>query len=253
MLKLADLAAAGGRAVRQDDHAELGRTTADLICRAIDEGRYDEAKALARYTLDEGRALHALFCDWVWDLLTRVADESGERAMIDILHGSQETWMMYRTWKGYLRMTVEERVQVTAEIMRSHYGGPDQDGAVEIIDRDDHIAIVMDPCGSGGRMRRGDPVEGTPSRLDPPYNFGATRNAHAESWGLRNVPYYCLHCANNEMLPMRWGGHPLWVTAYDPDAAKPCEWHFYKEADDIPEDHYVRVGMPKPRRGEGRY
>jgi hypothetical protein len=38
MLKLADLAAAGGRPVRQDDPQELGLTTVALICQAIDEG-----------------------------------------------------------------------------------------------------------------------------------------------------------------------------------------------------------------------
>lgn len=253
MLKLADMANAGGRPVRQDDPEDLGLTTAALIVAAIDEGRYDDAKELATYTLDEGRALHALFCDWVWDLLTRTAKEAGERAMIDILKGSQETWMMYRTYKGYLRMSVEERVQVTAEIMRSHYGGPKQDGAIEVVDRGEYLTIVMDPCGSGGRMRRGDPVERTPSRLDPPYNFGATEHAHPESWNKTNVPYYCLHCAHNEMLPMQWGGHPLWVTAYDEDPAKPCEWRFYKQADDIPEHYYTRVEMSKPQAGEGSY
>ncbi len=253
MLKLTDLANAGGRAVRQDDPEELGLPTATLICRAIDEGRYDDAKALANYTLDEGRALHALFCDWVWDLLTRIAEEAGERAMIDVLKGSQETWMMYRTWKGYLHMTVEERVQITAEIMRSHYGGPDQDGSLEVVDQGDYITIVMDPCGSGGRMRRGDPIERTPSRLDLPYRFGKTRDAHRESWGQSGVPYYCLHCAHNEILPMQWGGHPLWVTEYTEEPTRPCEWRFYKNADDIPESYYSRVGTAKPDRGEGEY
>ena len=253
MSKLVGLPSVGGRAVRQDDPEELGVTTAALICRAIDEGRYDDAKALARYTLDEGRALHALFCDWVWDLLTRVANESGEDTMIEVLRGSQAGWMMYRTWKGYLRMAVEERVQVTAEIMRSHYGGPDQDGRLEVVDRGTHLAIVMDPCGSGGRMRRGDPVERTPSRLEQPYRFGVTRRGHPESWGRENVPYYCMHCALNEILPIEWGAHPLWVTAYDDDARRPCEWRFYKRAEDIPGEFYTRVGRSKPPEGEGRY
>lgn len=253
MLRFSEMANLGGRRIRQDDPEDLGLTTATLICRAIDEGRLDDAKALAHYTLDEGRSLHALFCDWVWDLLTRVANESGEEAMIEILKGSQQGWMMYRTWKGYLRLSVEERVQVTAEIMRSHYGGPEQDGALEVQDRGEYITIIMDPCGSGGRMRRGDPVEGTPSRLEKPYGFGKTQKAHPESWNRKNVPYYCMHCAHNEILPMQWGGHPLWVTAYDEDANKPCEWRFYKKAADIPDEYYQRVGMEKPAIGEGDY
>ncbi len=160
---------------------------------------------------------------------------------------------MKRTWKGFLRLSVEERVQVTAEIMRAHHCGPQQDGALEVTEDAERYSIVMDPCGSGGRMRRGDPVDGTPSRLGPPYDFGATQEAHDWSWGQRGVPYYCVHCALNEILPMEWGGHPLWVTAYDADAAKPCAWHFYKRAEDIPEEYYTRVGRRKPKAGEGQY
>ena len=96
-------------------------------------------------------------------------------------------------------------------------------------------------------------MEGTPSRLDPPYSFGVTAEAHPESWNQTDVPYYCMHCANNELLPMEWGGHPLWVTAFDSDAQKPCEWRFYLRADDIPDECYTRVGKCKPASGEGQY
>jgi hypothetical protein len=157
--------------------------------------------------------------------------------------------MMRRTWKAFLRLSVEERVQLTAEVMRSHRCGPAQQGELEVIDEGDRYTIRMDPCGSGGRMRRGDPVDGTPSRLGPPYHFGKTRAAHDWSWGQKDVPYYCLHCCLNELLPMEWGGHPLWVTGYDPDAAKPCAWHFYKRAELIPERYYARVGRRKPAEG----
>jgi hypothetical protein len=52
---------------------------------------------------------------------------------------------------------------------------------------------------------------------------------------------------------MEWGGHPLWVTGYDPDPAKPCHWHFYKTVDAIPEEAYTRLGRRKPPPGEGLY
>jgi hypothetical protein len=252
MLKLAELAMLG-RPVRQDDWDELGIATPERIIDAIDGGRLEEAKALARYMIDEGKALHDLMCDWVWDLLTRIAERFGEDAMYECLRDSQSGWMLRRTWKGFLKMPVAQRVQITAEIMRSHRCGPGQDGGIDVIEEPDRFTIRMDPCGSGGRMRRGDPVDGTPSRLGPPYRFGSTRAAHDWSWGQSGVPYYCLHCAVNEMLPMEWGGHPLWVTGYDPDPAKPCHWHFYKTVDAIPEEAYTRLGRRKPPPGEGRY
>jgi hypothetical protein len=252
MLKLTDLARLG-RAVRQDDWAGLGVPTPERICEAIDQGRYEEAKRLARYTIDEGKGLHDLMCDWIWDLLTRIAERHGEEEMYRSLRASQETWMMKRTWKAFLGMTVEERVQVTSEIARAHRCGPRLDGRIEIIEEDDRYTILMDPCGSGGRMRRGDPVDGTPSRLGPPYNFGRTKQAYDWSWDKKDVPYYCVHCVVNEILPMEWGGHPLWVTGYDEDASKPCRWHFYRSADLIPEEYYNRVGRKKPAGGEGQY
>jgi hypothetical protein len=252
MLKLVDLAKLG-RKVRQDDWDDLGAATSEKIVEAIDDGRLNEAKELARYIIPEGKALHDLMCDWVWDLLSQVAKRHGEQDMYESLRDSQSGWMLRRTWRGFLQLPVEERVQLTAEIMRSHRCGPNQDGGIDVIEDDEKYSIRMDPCGSGGRMRRGDPVDGTGSRLEAPYNFGVTQEAHDWSWSKKGVPYYCIHCAVNEAMPMEWGGHPLWVTGYDADAAKPCYWHFYKRADDIPEDYYTRQGFVKPAAGEGDY
>jgi hypothetical protein len=235
------------RLIREDDGADLGLPTQEMIVKAIDEGRYEEAKALARYMVPEGKGLHDLFCDWIWDMLTKTAEKDGEEAAYQLCRATQKTWMMRRTWKGLLKMSVEDRVRINAEVMRSHRCGPEQDGEIEIIEEQDRISIKMDPCGSGGRMRRGDPVAGTPSRLGPPYNFGVTKQAHPWSWGLKNVPFYCIHCAINEILPIEWGGYPLWVTGYSDDASKPCYWHFYKKPDLIPDEYFNRLGFKKPK------
>jgi hypothetical protein len=236
------------RFIRQDDWPDLGRSTPEMIVKAIDEGRYEDAKALARYMIPEGKALHDLYCDWIWDIFTRTAEAQGEEAVYHLCRSTQETWMLKRTWKALVKMTVEERVYINAEIMRSHRCGPDQDGAIEIIEEEDRISIKMDPCGSGGRLRRGDPVSGTPSRLGPPYHFGATKKGYPWSWGRRNVPYYCVHCAINEILPTEWGGYPLWVTGYSDDASLPCYWHFYRSPELIPAEYFDRIGFKKPER-----
>ena len=235
------------RLIREDDWGDLGRPTQEMIATAIDAGRYDEAKALAGYFIPEGKALHDLFCDWIWDIFTKTSQNNGEEAVYKLCRSTQETWMMRRTWKGLSRMSVEERVRVNAEFMRSHRCGPQQDGGIDIIEEEDRFSIKMDPCGSGGRMRRGDPVDGTPTRLGSPYNFGSTKKAYPWSWGRKNVPYYCIHCAINEILPIEWGGFPLWVTGYSDDAAKPCYWHFYRKPELIPDEYFRRLGFKKPK------
>lgn len=249
MVNLVELAAVG-RKVRQDDLDDLGAPTQAKILEALDDGRTEDARNLIAYMVPEGKALHDLFCDWLWDVFTRIAERHGEDEMHEIMMATQETWMMKRTWKAFRRMSVKTRVDLMAEMMRAHHCGPQQDGTLAVTEDEDRYTIWMDPCGSGGRMRRGDPVDGTPSRLGPPYGFGITSKAHAWSWGKAGVPYYCLHCANMEILPIQWGEAPLWVTEYADDAAKPCAWHFYKSPERIPERFYERLGKSRPQPGE---
>jgi hypothetical protein len=234
------------RNLRRDDWDDLGIPTQEQIVAAIDDGRLEEAKELARYIIPEGKGLHDLFCDWIYDIYSKIGAEYGDEAVYKMTRSTQGTWMMKRTWKAFTRMSVEDQVYLTCEIMRSHRGGPKQDGALEVIEEDDRISIKMDPCGSGGRMRRGDPVDGTPSRLGPPYNFGVTSKPYPWSFGIKGVPYYCLHCAANEILPIEWGGYPLWVTGYNEDHQAPCYWHFYKKPELIPEKYFTRLGFKKP-------
>jgi len=234
------------RIIREDDWEDLGRPTQEMIIECIDGGRYDEAKTLATYFIPEGKTIHDLFCDWIWDMLTKTSKKYGEEAVYELCRSTQETWFMRRTWKGFSKMSVEEQVRINAEIMRSHRCGPQQDGSIEIIEEEDRFRVKMDPCGSGGRMRRGDPVDGTPSRLGSPYNFGVTSKAYPWSWGRTNVPYYCVHCAINEILPIEWGGYPLWVTDYSDDPAEPCYWCFYKSPELIPAEYFHRLGFNKP-------
>lgn len=239
------------RLVRCDDWRTLGRPTQQLIVEAIDERNYDTAKALANYIIPESKGLHDLYCDWIWDMLTKTGERHGEEAVYELCRATQATWMMKRTWKGLLKMSVQERVYLNAEVMRSHRCGPDQDGEITIIEEEDRISIKMDPCGSGGRMRRGDPVNGTGSRMKAPYSFGCTRRAYPWSWDKKNVPYYCIHCAINEMLPIEWGGYPLWVTGYNEDEAEPCHWHFYRRPELIPDFYFTRLGYTKPQQFTG--
>ncbi len=151
MLRLSDMDSVG-RAVRQDDTDSLGIPTSGLIADAIDTGRLDEAKALNDYSVGEGKSLHDLFCDWIWNLLTYLADQHGEEEVYCALRATQDSWMLRRTWKGFLAIPVEQRVQLTAEMMRAHLCGPKQDGTVEIVEDDESfrsawiLAAAADVC-----------------------------------------------------------------------------------------------------------
>ena len=103
-----------GRLIRADDWSDLGTPTQEMVAKAVDQGLKDQAKALARYVIPEGKALHDLFCDWIWDIFTKTGQLHGEEAVYNLCRSTQETWMMKRTWKGLMKMTVAERVHLNA-------------------------------------------------------------------------------------------------------------------------------------------
>jgi hypothetical protein len=100
--------------------------------------------------------------------------------------------------------------------------------------------IYLDPCGTGGRMRR----EG---RTEPPFNYGVTQKAYPWSWGKAGVPYYCVHCClMSEIYPIESQGVPHRITGYSDDPHEPCAFYIYKSPELIPEEYFTRIGKQKP-------
>ena len=217
------------RLIREDDWEDLGTPTQELIGTAIDAGRYDEAKALAGYFIPEGKALHDLFCDWIWDLFTKISERDGEEAVYGLCRATQETWMMRRTWKGLSAMSVEQRVYLNAEVMRSHRCGPAQDGTIDIFEEDDRYSIRMDPCGSGGRLYQGEMVPRGCFRYGAA-PFVEVQEPSSVTFQRAPFPTYCIHCAatNRDQLD----GKP-WPFLVDGEAmhapGAPCRQYLYKK------------------------
>jgi hypothetical protein len=136
MLKLAELALLG-REVRQDGWADLGTATPEAIVQALEEGRVEDAASLARYLTAEGKGLHALMCDWVWDLPTCIAERIGLVNEIvpegRVLAGAQElAHQIAALPQGAIRSdketalrgvgrTLEERLRIEAEMTISMF------------------------------------------------------------------------------------------------------------------------------------
>lgn len=243
-----------GRPLRVDEPVEeLGISTYDRLRDAIKAGDTETALELVEYAQVEGKGLHDVYCDWVYSLLTWISENCGEERLLDVLSYSKE-----KVGAAFLDQlkglnNKKEVVQWYTEQMRAHRSGPGESGAITVHEEPDRFVISCDPCGAGGRMRRGGEVDGTPARTDAPFDFGTTKRAYPWSWGRENVSYYCLHCSVwHELLPMLASGVPTRLVAdYDPDNPhKPCTLLFYKDPKDIPEKYYARMGLKKPAPGE---
>jgi hypothetical protein len=217
------------------------------------------AVAAVRDLRESWRQLHDRGADYQAGLLTFVARRFGEARIEDCYRHLLEPYLQERYKPFDVRErpyeeTVYRNLYLTFEAMRAHLCGPGREGNLEFEDHADRVVVSFDPCGSGGRMQRGDTVEGTPPRVEQPYAFGVTQSEYDWAWNEQGVCYYCAHCCFAlERWPAEQWGHPIRVvdSPLYPDETtgehpKRCTWTIYKSLEAIPPEAYERIGLRKP-------
>lgn len=209
---------------------------------------------------EDWRQLHDRSADVMAGLLTYVTRRFGEaeletcyRAIIEPY--LQERYMVFDVTKTPYEDTIDRNLYISLEAMRGHLVGQGRRGDIELVEEDDRWVLRFDPCGSGGRILRGDEEEGTGSRVLAPYEFGVIENAYDWTWNETGVCHYCAHCnlVLSKIPAERWGhpvrtvDPPLWRGEDDPTTRRKCQWSIWKSLEAIPEHEYERMGRTKPQ------
>lgn len=221
------------RKIRQDDVTDLAISTWTLVRDAIKAGRVGEALDFIDYELEvERRNIDSwtTFRDMALTRLASFGEEEIEKIHRERFSPWVEDWLS--TTPG-----VEESLQRFTENFRK-YGALLGNNLV-ITDEPDRYVIKLDPCGTGGRLRRIRSV-------------GATKKAYPWSWSKRGVCYYCTHCCTfQEILPIEKRGYPICVTEYPDKPEDPCIHFYYKKPELIPDEYFLRIGKTPWRRKSG--
>ena len=150
---------------------------------------------------------------------------------------------------------LEVLMLIACEAMRGHLVGPERTGDFELIETEDRYILRFDPCGSGQRTLRGDWIEGTPPRMESPYNWSVSQEEHTWNHNTKGVCHYCTHCIRlMEEWPMDRFGYPVRVidppvypdTKRDPAVRQKCQWQMFKDPTNVPEEYYARVMRTRP-------
>jgi hypothetical protein len=230
------------------EQAQRQRDWREAVDRAIEAGKVAEFNRLLDARLPQAWLMHDLQADWSWALLTLFAKEWGEEILDEVLRVTEEPWVTTRYAK-LKDMNQEQAFQLTIEGMRGHFTGPGRVGQIIVTDEPDRWVMSFDACGSGGRMRRGDPLVGSGSRLDAPYHFLMVEGAYDWTWNRTGVCAYCAHCAVvNQVLPIEGLGYPMRKTEYPENPNDPCRWIIYKDRNAFPDETYTAVGKNPPKR-----
>ncbi len=218
-----------------------------------------EAARLAMERLREvWRQLHDRDADRCYGLIDAIISRHGDGVtgeMWDLVIKPLFDWRYgkfdvdERPWADSLELLM----LVACEAMRGHLAGVDRSGDFELIELDDRFVLRFDPCGSGQRVIRGDPIEGTPARMEPPYGWSVQQEPHSWNHYTPGVCHYCTHCIRlMEEMPIDRFGYPLRIVdppVYpdnDPDRRQQCQWQMFKDVRAVPDHYYERVGRTRP-------
>ena len=232
-------------------------TKVELACEAQDSeaarSHMKEAKEVWRQTHD--RDVDMTYC-YMSETAARYGDDAiprmYERVLLPLFAWRYEKFDIDKhPWDEGL----ETLMYVACEAMRGHLVGPERTGDFELEEFEDRFVLRFDPCGSGQRTIRGDWIEDTPARMEPPYNWRVAEEERDWNHYTKGVCLYCAHCVIlMEHMPIDRFGYPVRVvdppvypdTSKDATERQRCQWTMFKDPTMVPEEMYARTGRVKP-------
>ncbi len=220
-LRFRQNATAGQTLFPRGELQSVTRTRAELALERVAAGNLDVAKLIEGQQYDWGQ-WHDTMLVWNEYTFAAAVELGGMDYLQDCLREG------YDSGFGFLYASMEafpsDRERVDALAQNWHY----HQGAFRIEEEDDRFTFILDPCGSGGRMFR---EEMTKDR----FHYGTdlapiAREPHVLTFGRRDFPLYCTHCASGNLEQFQ--GKPL-IFVVDGHAqmrrGMPCRQYLWKK------------------------
>ena len=236
------------------------KSKVELLVEAI----HKEQRELALELLDDAketwRRLHDRDVDHSYGLMDEIVVRFGEAeigAMWDRVLMPLFAWRYdkFDISKHEWPEALDNLMLVAIEAMRGHLVGPERTGDMELEEHEDRFVLRFDPCGSGQRTVRGDWIEGTPPRMEPPYNWKASEEPHSWNHYQKGVCHYCTHCIRlmeetaDRPLRLSAARHQARRRTRTPTATRQCasaaSGRCTRTRTAVPEDVYALTGRKK--------
>ena len=179
------------RVFTDEELREMEKRTVDVVQEVIDTDDKEKSKRMARRMYREFQAMHDLYRDWTTALLSFIGRRYGDEVLFQAVEESMGSW--YRDAIDlYPRDDFRRMVEMLAMGLRGHLQ------KLRIEEDDEKVTIMMEPCGSGGRMI-------SSGYYDTPRNYLTLEKAQPMTFDREDFPVYCTHCFFQDALPIIWG------------------------------------------------
>jgi len=229
------------RLFTEEELAEMGTPTVELLQAAIDAGDKARAKELTSRMHLETLYQHDAYRDWITALLSFIGRRYGDEVLEEALRDSCGMW--FRPVVGYLdgckkEGKLRQGIKMFARGLRQHLT------PTKIEEDEEKFVFTCDPCGSGGRLI-------ADGGYEPPTEFLKVSTPQPMTYGQENLPVYCTHGAILAMLSIEWTGSPVFFEDPSDDVGTtPCKFYIYKDPQATPAHLYAKVGKKKGGSGD---
>jgi hypothetical protein len=186
------------------------------------ENNRDDIQDLLRDQHTEWRPLHDLLNLWVTALFSVIYEEQGTDYLSELVW---ETYvnMFDGTYRMYSMMDTRSLFRNLVRMWYYHQA------TFRVTEEEDRFVFHLDPCGSGGRLYRGEAL------MPGVFRYGKgmlseIREPGDITFGRAPFPIYCIHCAATNRD--QYDGKP-WAFIIDGEAmsapSNPCTQYLYKK------------------------
>lgn len=214
--------------------ADMSRRTIDKLCDAADAGDTELVKTLAQAMYDQFTHLHDGYMAWIAGLLTYLYDKGGiaeVEAAERYAHAKEGQLVFLPPERTDIKFMVEK---MAAELQ----GHVHQFMTLE--EDDEKVVLTNRPCGSGGRLIQ-------MGAYQPDVGMAIIKEPSDITFNTADYPVYCVHCPLFNMNAVDELGDFLFLNNPPQKDGSYCQFIFYKDKNNIPEEYYKRLGRVKPQ------
>jgi hypothetical protein len=207
-----------------------------LAVKAIDAGDLDLARRHLMLSKTEWYLGHHFGRDLITAQTGWILENHGVQHCWDAVEQCYNLPTMGAVLGQIDEMPYRDQVQWLATLFHQH--GMKYD----LIEDEGGFCFDTKPCGSGGRLIE----EGAYSE---PKNLPLVKGPSVESFGVDEMPVYCMHCPGTNKHVLENGG-PYFLLVEpgikDGHITGHCRFNIYRSEEHVPQDVYDRVGVKRP-------
>jgi hypothetical protein len=224
----------GARLFESDERGAMRHQACELAVAALETGDDTTARKYLALSKTEWYPMHHFMRDWVTSMLSWVHDNIGARAVWDCVEAAYNRPIMGQMMAQVAQLELREQVTMLGTLFHQH------GMKFDIVESAGGFEFRTAPCGSGGRLVD----EGAYAE---PKAFATVHGNGVETFGLDELPVYCMHCPATNRMVLEQGGP--YVLLVEPDLHPDgtirghCSFHVFRSAHHVPATMYERVGL----------